>query len=73
MLALVAPKSNHPQPGTLQPMINKPTHPFFLEHLRRFRESEDKLLGFTGAAQAQVTQLLWDGQKNVGYFAATGE
>jgi hypothetical protein len=73
MLALVAPKSNHPQPGTLQPMIHKPTHPFFLEHLRRFRESEDKLLGFTGAAQAQVTQLLWDGQKNVGYFAATGE
>jgi hypothetical protein len=73
MLALVAPKFNHLQPDTLQPMINKLTYPFFLEHLHKFCESKDKRLGFTDATQAQVTQLLWDGQKNVGYFTATGE
>jgi hypothetical protein len=73
VLSILAPKHHHPQPGSLHQNIRVHTHPFFLERLRHFCSSEDKLLGFTGAAQAEVTQLMFDGQSNVGYFAATGE
>ena len=73
ILALVAPKHHNPRPGTLQPSAQFHTHPFFVERLRVFRSSEDQLLGFTGAAQAEVTQLMFDGQSNIGYFAATGQ
>jgi len=73
MLSLVAPKSQKPSSGSLTQTILTHTHPFLLEQLRLFREAEGSLLGFTGTAQAEVTQLLWEGQTNVGYFAATGE
>jgi hypothetical protein len=72
ILSILAPKQHRPQPGSLQQNIQIHTHPFFLERLRHFRSSEDSLLGFTGAAQAEVTQLMYDGKSNVGYFAATG-
>jgi hypothetical protein len=72
-LALLAPNRHRSQPGSLPQSIHTHTHPFLLERLRDFRASEDNLLGFTGTAQAEVTQLLFDGQKNVGYFAGTGE
>jgi hypothetical protein len=73
VLSLVAPKHHRPLAGTLQPKVVVHTHPFFLDRLRTFRSSEDGLLGFTGSAQAEVTQLMYDGQENIGYFAATGE
>jgi hypothetical protein len=73
VLSILAPKQHRPQPGSLQQNIRVHTHPFLLERLRHFRSTEDSLPGFTGAAQAEVTQLMFDGQSNIGYFAATGE
>lgn len=73
MLALVAPKSQPPSSLSLTQTVQTHTHPFLLERLRHFREAEEgSLQGFTGTAQAEVTQLLWEGQRNIGYFAATG-
>ena len=73
VLSFLNPKHYRPQPGTLHQHLRLHTHPFFLERLCHFRSSEDDILGFTGAAQAEVTQLMFDGQSNIGYFAATGE
>jgi Helicase conserved C-terminal domain len=73
VLSILSPKHHHPQAGSLHQTIRVHTHPFLLQRLRHFRSTEDSLLGFTGAAQAEVTQLMFDGQSNIGYFAATGE
>jgi hypothetical protein len=55
VLSFLNPKHYRPQPGTLHQHLRLHTHPFFLERLRHFRSSEDDILGFTGAAQAEVT------------------
>ena len=73
VLRVLAPNSHSSDPSQPFQPIRVHTHPFFLQHLRRFRATEDNLLGFTGAIQAEVTQLLWEGEKNIGYFAATGQ
>jgi hypothetical protein len=69
---LLAPKTIFSSHLPFSPAVRNHTHPYLLTYLRKFRQSEDQLLGFTGTAQAEVTQLLFDGQKNVGYFAGTG-
>jgi hypothetical protein len=73
VVELLTPNRRWSQVTPLRQAVQAHTHPFFLEYIRRFRRSEDKTLGFTGTSQAEVTQLLYDGQRNVGYFAATGK
>jgi hypothetical protein len=73
VVELLTPNCHWSQDTSLRQVVQKHTHPFFLEYLRRFRRSEDAMLGFTGTSQAEVTQLLYDGQRNVEYFAATGK
>jgi hypothetical protein len=48
------------------------THPHLLKRLRDFMGSATGLMGFTSAIQSEVTQLMYDGDRNIGYFAATG-
>lgn len=72
ILQVFAPEQTPTRIGSLQQTAHTHTHPFLLERLRHFRGMEDQLSGFTGTAQAEVTQILYDGEVNVGYFAATG-
>jgi len=72
ILALLAPDRTFASTRPLQQVVQSHTHPYLLRFLRQFRHANQSHLGFTGTAQAEVTQLLYDGQKNVGYFAGTG-
>jgi hypothetical protein len=69
---LLAPNKTFPHSNPLTPTVHRFGHPFILQQLRQFMLLDDELAGFTCSQQAEVTQLLYDGQRNVGYFAATG-
>jgi hypothetical protein len=70
---MLSPEQSFPHSLALVPSVQRFTHPFILQALRTFRNAKDEdTLGFTGTSQAEVTQLMYDGQKNIGYFAGTG-
>jgi hypothetical protein len=70
---LLAPNQTFDHSGRLPQIATRLTHPYLVNRLRDFMGKGVRNLGFTGTCQAEVAQLLYDGQKNVGYFAATGE
>lgn len=72
LINVVRPNTVFSQSNSLPQTVRRHTHPSLLRHLREFMRSDDDMLGFTGSAQAEVAQLMYDGTQNIGYFAATG-
>ena len=72
LINVVRPNTSFSQSNSLPQTVKRHTHPNLLKHLRQFMRSDHEMLGFTGSAQAEVTQLMFDGTQNIGYFAATG-
>lgn len=73
LVNVIAPNQVFSPSNALSQSVDRHTHPFILRELRRFMVADGTLLGFTGSQQAEVTQLMYDGVKNIGYFAATGK
>jgi hypothetical protein len=69
---LFKPKQAFPSSNALPAPLACETHPFLLQKAREFMGDTTGLLGFTCVSQAEVTQLMYDRQRNISYCTATG-
>jgi hypothetical protein len=60
--------------ATLAPVSRerKEAHPYVLGKLREFMKDMTSMVGFTNVHQVEVTQYMYEGDRHVGYIAATG-
>jgi len=73
MIEVFLPERQFPTASPLPQTARRMTHPYLLQRLREFMGQAGTELGFTNVHQAQVTQLMFEGRRHIGYISATGE
>lgn len=73
VVKLFSPSSTSITSNALQQIAHVCTHPYILERLREFMPNNGPQLGFRNVQQAQVTQLMFEGQRHIAYIAPTGK
>jgi len=73
VLDVVLPDRVYARSNPVPRTVTRETHPYFLKRLREFFGDDEEKLGFRSPIQAEVTQLMYDGDCHLLYVAPTGE